>query len=77
MITIYGMRTSGNCYKLQLLLDQLGRAYRWVDIDIALYAYTHCAADGGFELSAFPNIGRWLARVRSQPGYTPMRNTPL
>ena len=33
MITIYGMRASGNCYKLQLLLDQLGRDYRWVDVD--------------------------------------------
>jgi glutathione S-transferase len=35
MLTIYGMRSSGNCYKLQLLLDQLGRAYRWVDVDSA------------------------------------------
>lgn len=35
MITIYGMRASGNCYKLQLLLDQLGREYRWVDVDSA------------------------------------------
>lgn len=33
MLTIYGMRASGNCYKLQLLLDQLGREYRWVDVD--------------------------------------------
>lgn len=200
MITIYGMRASGNCYKLQLLLDQLGREYRWVDIDsahgetrtpaylaknpngkvplleledgrrlaesnaiqcylaegtplwpddpwlraqtlqwlffeqyshepyiavarfikrflpadhprqaelpslhergaralavmeqhlaehewfvgerygiadIALYAYTHCAADGGFELQAFPHIRRWLARVQAQPGHSPMQH---
>ena len=199
MITIYGMRASGNCYKLQLLLDQLGREYRWVDVDsahgetrtsdylaknpngkvpllelddgrrlaesdailcylaegtpflpsdswlraqtlqwlffeqyshepciavarfirgwlpaghprqaevpallqkgtqvlavmeqhlagrewfvgdsygvadIALYAYTHCAGDGGFELADFPNIRAWLARVRAQPGHTPMQ----
>jgi len=199
MITIYGMRTSGNCYKLQLLLDQLGRDYRWIDVDsahgetrtteflarnpngkvplleledgrrlaesnailchlaegtalwpddawlraqtlqwlffeqyshepyiavarfihlflaadhprraelpaliergmrtlavmeqhlaehewfvggrygiadIALYAYTHCAAEGGFELQAFPHIRRWLESVRQQPGYTPMQ----
>ena len=198
MLTIYGMRASGNCYKLQLLLDQLGREYRWVDVDsahgetrtpeylaknptgkvplleledgrrlaesdailcwladgtpflpddrwlraqtlqwlffeqyshepciavarfirgwlpaehprqaevpallqkgaqvlavmeqhlvgrewfvgdsygiadIALYAYTHCAGDGGFELADFPNIRDWLARVRAQPGHTPM-----
>lgn len=199
MITIYGMRASGNCYKLQLLLDQLGREYRWVDVDsahgetrtsdylaknpngkvpllelddgrrlaesdailcylaegtsflpsdrwlraetlqwlffeqyshepciavarfirgwlpatdprqaevpallrkgaqvlavmeqhlagrewfvgdsygiadIALYAYTHCAGDGGFDLSMFPDIRAWLARVQAQPGHTPMQ----
>lgn len=208
MITIYGMRASGNCYKLQLLLDQLGRDYRWVDVDsahgetrtpdylaknpngkvplleledgrrlaesdailcylaegtaywpngsgpedawlraqtlqwlffeqyshepciavarfirgwlpsdhprqaelpallqkgaqvlavmerhlagrdwfvgerygvadIALYAYTHCAGDGGFDLSAFPNIRAWLDRVRAQPGHSPLQHLPL
>ncbi|HEV7122759.1 MAG TPA: glutathione S-transferase family protein [Rhodanobacter sp.] len=205
MITIYGMRASGNCYKLQLLLDHLGRDYRWVDVDsahgetrtpayltknpngkvplleledgrrlaesdailcwlaegtaywpneagpgdawlraqtlqwlffeqyshepciavarfirgwlpadhprqaelpallqrgaqvlavmeqhlagrdwfvgdsygiadIALYAYTHCAGDGGFDLSAFLNIRAWLDRVRAQPGHTSMQH---
>lgn len=200
MITIYGMRASGNCYKLQLLLDQLGREYRWVEVDsahgatrtpeylaknpngkvplleladgrrlaesdailcyladgtsllsddawlraqtlqwlffeqyshepciavarfirnwlphdhprqaevpallqkgaqvlavmeqhlaghdwfvggsygiadIALFAYTHCAGDGGFELQALPNIRRWIARVQAQPGFTPMQS---
>ena len=202
MITIYGMRASGNCYKLQLLLDQLGRDYRWVDVDsskgesrtpaylaknpngkvpllelddgrrlaesdailcylaegtpflpsdswlraqtlqwlffeqyshepciavarfirgwlpsdhprqaeiplllqkgaqvlgvmeqhlagrewfvgdsygiadIALYAYTHCAGDGGFDLSTFPNICAWLGRVQAQPRHTPMQYLP-
>lgn len=200
MLTVYGMRASGNCYKLQLLLDQLGRDYRWVDVDsahgetrtreflainpngkvplleledgrrlaesnailcylaegtcllpsdswlraqvlqwlffeqyshepyiavarficlfldedhprrselpmlhqrgmqtlavmeqhlaehewfvgasygvadIALYAYTHCAGQGGFDLSAHPNIRAWLDRVHAQPGHTPMQN---
>lgn len=41
--------------------------------DIALYAYTHVAAEGGFDLTAFPAIERWLARVRAQPGHAPMR----
>lgn len=203
MITVYGMRASGNCYKLQLLLDQLGREYHWVDVDsahgetrtpaylaknpngkvpllelddgrrlaesdailcylaegtpflpsdswlraqtlqwlffeqyshepciavarfirgwlpadhprqaeipvllqkgvqvlgvmeqhlagrewfvgdrygiadIALYAYTHCACDGGFELSTFPNIRAWLDRVQAQPYHTPMRYPSL
>ncbi|WP_254427208.1 glutathione S-transferase family protein [Rhodanobacter sp. C01] len=42
--------------------------------DIALYAYTHCASDGGFDLSVFPNIRAWLARVQAQPGHTPMQH---
>lgn len=199
MITIYGKRSSGNCYKLQLLLDQLGRDYRWVEVDsargetrtaeylaknpngkvpllelddghrlaesnailcylaegtpflasdawlraqtlqwlffeqyshepyiavarfislylpadhprraelpqlhvrgaealavmedhfaahewlvgerygiadIALYAYTHCAADGGFDLAVYPSITAWLGRVEAQPGHSPLQ----
>lgn len=34
MITVYGMSASGNCHKLRLLLAQLGREYRWVEVDI-------------------------------------------
>jgi glutathione S-transferase len=33
MLTVHGMAASGNCYKLQLLLAQLGREYRWVEVD--------------------------------------------
>lgn len=40
--------------------------------DIALFAYTHCADDGGFDLSACPRITDWLARVRATPGFVPM-----
>ena len=198
MITVYGMAMSGNCYKLRLLLEQLGRPYRWIEVDsargetrtpeflarnpngkvplielddgsvlvesnailcwladgtayvpedawqkaqalswmffeqyshepyiavarfirgwtpadsprradlprlrerghqalavmerhlqsadwfagaaygiadIALFAYTHCAGDGGFDLSAYPRIGGWLERVRAMPGFVPM-----
>jgi glutathione S-transferase len=35
MLTVYGMRTSGNCYKIELLLQQLGVAYRWVEVNSA------------------------------------------
>jgi glutathione S-transferase len=197
MLTVYGMKASGNCYKLQLLLEQLGRPYRWVEInsaagetrtaeflarnpngkvpllelpdgrrlaesnailcylaegsrflpadswqraqslqwlffeqyshepyvavarfisgwlpadhprraelprlrerghqalavmeqhlreheffvdagygvaDIALYAYTHVAPDGGIELDGYPALLAWIARVESQPGFVP------
>ena len=42
---------------------------RYSVADIALYAYTHVAPEGGFELDRYPAIGRWLERVRSQPGH--------
>jgi glutathione S-transferase len=199
MTTVYGMKSSGNCYKVQLLLEQLGAPYRWIDIDsangqtrtadflaknpngrvpllelddgrrlpesnailcylaegtpllpsdrwlraqtlqwlffeqyshepyvavarficlwlaadharraelprlldrgdqaltvmekhlagreylvdsgygiadIALFAYTHAAADGGFDLSRYPAIEAWLERVRAQPRFVPMQ----
>lgn len=37
--------------------------------DISLFAYTHCAADGGFELSAYPAVRDWFERVQAQPGF--------
>jgi glutathione S-transferase len=40
--------------------------------DIALYAYTHVAPEGGFELKRYPAIGRWMARVAEQPGHIPI-----
>jgi glutathione S-transferase len=45
---------------------------RYSIADISLYAYTHCAADGGFDLSAFPAVSAWLERVKSQPRHVPM-----
>ena len=40
--------------------------------DIALYAYTHVADDGGFELGRYPAIGSWLECVASEPGHVPI-----
>ncbi|OYY71715.1 glutathione S-transferase family protein [Sphingomonas sp. 28-63-12] len=37
--------------------------------DIALYAYTHVAGEGGFDLAAWPALSAWLARVAAIPGY--------
>ncbi len=42
--------------------------------DIALYAYTHVADDGGFDLKAYPGVRAWLGRVEATPGYVPMRS---
>lgn len=39
--------------------------------DISLYAYTHCAADGGFDLGRYPAIRAWLSRVAAEPRFVP------
>jgi glutathione S-transferase len=40
--------------------------------DIVLYAYTHVADEGGFDLAGYPAIRRWLDRVASEPGHVPI-----
>lgn len=40
--------------------------------DISLYAYTHVAHEGGFDLEPYPAIRAWLERVASQPGHVPI-----
>src|SRR3954464_256076 len=40
--------------------------------DIALYAYTHVAHQGGFELDGYPGIRSWIERVATQPGHVPI-----
>ena len=47
-------------------------AERFTIADVALFAYTHVAEEGGFELVDFPAIRSWLARVSSQPGHIPI-----
>ncbi len=40
--------------------------------DIALYGYTHSAAEGGFDLSRYPAVVAWLARVKEQRDHIPL-----
>jgi glutathione S-transferase len=40
--------------------------------DIALYAYTHVADEGGFDLEPYPSVRSWLDRVAAQPGHVPI-----
>jgi glutathione S-transferase len=52
------------------------RAYlvgeRYSLADISLYAYTHVADEGGFDLQEYPAIRAWLGRVAAQPGHVPI-----
>jgi glutathione S-transferase len=68
-------QTRGNA-ALALMDQHLGTrdffaAGRYTIADMALYGYTHVAHEGGFDLSQYPAVGAWLARVAAQPGYVP------
>jgi glutathione S-transferase len=43
--------------------------------DLALYAYTHCAEDGGFNLKSYPAVGAWLDRVAATKNFVKL--TPV
>jgi glutathione S-transferase len=47
-------------------------AERFTIADIALYAYTHVAPEGGFDLELYPAVRDWLDRVAAQPGVVPI-----
>ena len=45
---------------------------RYSIADIALYAYTHVADEGGFDLAPYASVRQWLQRVRDQPRHIPI-----
>jgi glutathione S-transferase len=64
---------------LQVMESHLSRAGndffvagRYTIADIALYAYTHVAEEGGFDLAPYPAVRDWLARVAAQPRHVPI-----
>jgi glutathione S-transferase len=67
-------RRAGGYAALRAMEQHLaGRAFlvgqRYTIADIALYAYTHVAHEGGFDLGDLPAVRAWLHRVREQPGH--------
>ncbi len=71
-------RTAAGYRALEAMERDLADAREWFVgrgmslADIALYAYTHVADEGGFELGRFPHIRGWLARVAAVPGHVPI-----
>jgi glutathione S-transferase len=62
---------------LDVMEGHLGRndffvAGRYTVADIALYAYTHVAHEGGFDLAGYPALRAWIGRVAAQPGHIPI-----
>ena len=75
--TLADNKMNGGYRALEVMEQQLGRGpffigERYTIADIALYAYTHVAQDGGFDLERFPSVRAWLGRVQAQPGYVGM-----
>lgn len=66
-------------YKALALMEQALRSHEYIAnnefsiADIALYAYTHVAHEGGFELGDYPAVREWLQRIEARPAYVPMR----
>lgn len=56
--------------QLELTPFLIGEQYTIADI--SLFAYTHVAHQGGFELAQYPAILEWIKRVQAQPGFVPM-----
>jgi glutathione S-transferase len=69
-------RREGGAAALDVMERHLATHRFFVDsytiADIALFAYTHVAHEGGFPLDGHPHIRAWLDRVRAEPGFVPM-----
>lgn len=44
--------------------------------DICLFAYVHCATEGGFDLQPYSSIRAWCERVRARPAFIPIDREP-
>lgn len=67
-----GGRKALGVMEQQLALTPFLVGEHYTIADISLYAYTHVAHEGGFDLAEFPAVRVWLERVRSQPGHVTM-----
>jgi glutathione S-transferase len=69
-------KRDGGCAALKIMDDHLAKNDFFVGdysiADIALFAYTHVAHEGGFPLNDFPQIRAWIERVKARPGFVPM-----
>lgn len=71
------LKKKGGIEALRVMEGHLARrqyfvAERYTIADIALYAYTHVAEEGGFALAPYPALRAWLARVAAQPRHIPI-----
>lgn len=74
----YESKRSGGLKALQVMEQQLSKhpyfvGDRYTIADISLYAYTHVAHEGGFDLAAFPAIRAWFERIQQHPRHVTMQ----
>jgi glutathione S-transferase len=75
---LIAQRTAGGYKTLEAMERYLSDGRQWFVgdrftlADLSLYAYTHVAHEGGFEMSRFPAIQAWLGRVAARPGHVPI-----
>jgi glutathione S-transferase len=70
----YESKQAGGNQALAVMEEQLQKSHFLIGdqctiADISLYAYTHVADEGGFDLDRYPAISRWLNRIQSLDGY--------
>jgi glutathione S-transferase len=74
--TALATRRDGGWSALRVMEHHLGThaffAGDYSIADVALFAYTHVAHEGGFPLDDFPCVRAWLDRIRAAPGFIPM-----
>ncbi len=74
---LYASKQEGGNKALAVMEEQLARSTFLVGdhptiADISLYAYTHVAHEGGFDLANYPHIQKWMTRIEVLPNYVPM-----
>ncbi|WP_119395705.1 glutathione S-transferase C-terminal domain-containing protein [Salinibius halmophilus] len=74
---IYGDKQAGGHKALRVMAQQLSASpflvgNQLTTADISLYAYTHVAHEGGFDLQQYPSIRAWLGRIEEVAGYVPL-----
>ena len=75
----YESKQAGGHKALRIMNNELGKSTYLVGnnitcADISLYAYTHVAHEGGFDLNQYPNIQAWMQKIKSLPNYIAMHN---
>ena len=75
------LRERGN--QALAVMEQHLKSHEWFSggaygiADIALFAYTDVAGEGGFDLSAYPGVQAWLERVKQTPHFIAMPSPPV